>query len=241
MADTLQSCYGTLTTPFGVLGEFYDSLGHRGADYRRLARESIIAYDDFSIEYVGETGGLGWVVGARRLTLGGFAGFAHTYDPPRVGEFIAKGTAFAAVAGTGDRPGSLWSGPHIHTTDSAAAAQAAALGIRPLNDPAPIIARAIGATTAGGPVTPITIPSIIDTSEEDFIMWNFVGGGGDIGGVWIVGPRGRYHCNGQEFDLLKRLRALRVTVDGKLVEPPGGVQMNSTEMDICSAALAHVV
>jgi hypothetical protein len=95
-------------------------------------------------------------------------------------------------------------------------------------------------STAGTSSSPVTTTTTTEQEDEGHIVWNFMGGAGDIGGVWIVGPKGRYHLNQQEFDLLLRLRALRVTVDGKLVEPAGGVSMNAREMDIAAAALSHV-
>lgn len=152
----LQECYRTLTTAFGVTGPFYDALGHRGADYKRTARQTIIAYDDMVVEYVGYTPGLGTVIGLRRKTIGGFAGYAHVYAPPRVGTEIKKGAVICYVASSGDGPGSLWSGPHIHTTQSYVSSSNAALGVRPLSDPAPAIAKAISSgAPAGGGTTPI--------------------------------------------------------------------------------------
>lgn len=146
----LQDCYADVSTPFGELGPFYDAAGHRGADYDRAAGDPILAYDDMVVEYVGQTGGLGGVIGLRRLTLGGFAGYAHVIRPAELGARIAKGDPIAGVAGWGDIHGSLWSGPHIHTTESAISAWSAATGARPLTDPAPAIAAAIGSSSSAG-------------------------------------------------------------------------------------------
>jgi len=166
--SALSDCYATLTTPFGVLGEYYDALGHRGADYKRSEHQAIVAYDDMIVEYVGHSTGLGTVIGLRRLTIGGYAGYAHTIAPAPVGRFIAKGSTLAQVAGPNDDPGTLWSGPHIHTTESWISAINAALGIRPLNDPAPAIARALGSSssTAGGGTTPIEEEDMPLTDED---------------------------------------------------------------------------
>lgn len=163
MSD-LTECYATETTPFGALGPFYDELGHRGADYDRDAGDPIIAYDDMVVEYVGHSAGLGTVLGCRRLTLGGWAGFAHTLAPVQLGATVKLGGRLADVAGAGDDPGTLWDGPHIHTTESHESAVAAALGVRPLTDPAPAIAAAIGSAPAGLNSTPV------DNREEETSM-----------------------------------------------------------------------
>lgn len=192
--SALQDCYAEPTTPFGAGGAFYDGSGHRGTDYARAAGEPIIAYDDMIVEYVGKTAGLGYVIGLRRLTLGGFAGFAHAVDLMPLGARVKKGARLADVAGWGDMHGTLWTGPHIHTTESAASAQSAALGIRPLTDPAPTIAAAIGgsSTAAGpGPATPIPKENLMrdrfiyrtdDTGKP--VDWSIVGG--DVGKSGVI-------------------------------------------------------
>lgn len=155
--SALSDCYARPSTPFGQLGPFYDALGHRGKDYDRGARQTILAYDEMIIESTPAwSSGLGWTVGLRRLNIGGFAGFAHVYNlQGGIGTRIPKGGVIGYVAGWGDRPGSLWDGPHIHTTESQVSAYYAAVGIRPLADPGPAIARASAATLAGGVVIKI--------------------------------------------------------------------------------------
>lgn len=160
--SAIAECYARVTNPFGTLGRFYDSLGHRGTDYGRAARQTVVAYEAGTVGYVGSSTGLGRVLGVK-LDAGGYAGWAHLYDiRVRVGDQVRPGTILALVAGTNDSPGTLWSGAHIHTTLSSESSYAAALGIRPLADPAPRIARAVAASltptapaTGGGTKTPI--------------------------------------------------------------------------------------
>lgn len=155
--SALQECYSRPGNPFGLLGPFYDALGHRGKDFYRPGRAPIIAYDDMEIiSTPAWSGGLGWTVGLRRLNLGGFAGFAHIYGlMGSPGLVIPKGEPLAYVATWGDDPGDLWDGPHIHTTESWVSAYAAAVGVRPLTDPGPAIAAAIGSAPAAADTTPI--------------------------------------------------------------------------------------
>lgn len=141
--NNLQRCYSEPRTPFGALGRFYDSLGHRGDDWKLKAGSGIVAYDDMRVEYIGRTPGLGMVMGCRRLTLGGWAGFAHIKNPVPVGSVISLGDGLARVAGEDDDPGTLWDGDHIHTTVSWVSAYNAAQGIRPLVDPRPSILDAL--------------------------------------------------------------------------------------------------
>lgn len=161
--STLNDCYPYVSTPFGELGPFYDAAGHRGADYPADAGSPILAYDDMVVEFVGRTDGLGGVIGLRRLTLGGFAGFAHVDRPAATGARIPKGAVLGYAAGWDDDHGSLWSGPHIHTTESALSAYAAALGVRPLTDPAPDIAAAVASSSPAGAGD----VEIITTNEEE--------------------------------------------------------------------------
>lgn len=152
---SVADCYARLTTPFAALGPFYDYLGHRGADFDRDARQTVLAYEAGVVEYIGMSGGLGRVLGIR-LDGGGFAGWAHLYDiRVGIGERVERGTVLALVAGAGDRPGTLWAGSHIHTTLGYQSALNAALGVRPLADPAPRIRDAIAAPASGIPTTPI--------------------------------------------------------------------------------------
>lgn len=147
----VSECYRTLTTPFGAKGPYYDPvIGHRGADYRRLARQSVIAYESGVVEVVSSSGGLGRVLGMK-LDKGGFAGWAHLYYiRVKVGQRVKAGDVLAYVAGYGDAPGSLWDGAHIHTTLSTVSSWAAAFGITPgLIDPAPRIRAAVASSIAG--------------------------------------------------------------------------------------------
>lgn len=150
MSNAVVDCYQTMTNPFGALGPFYDSLGHRGADYRRLARQTVVAYTGMTIDVVDVSSGIGRVVGAR-LWYGEYAGWAHLVNiTVKPGDKVSAGGAFAQVAGANDSPGSLWDGAHIHTTRSRISSYNAAFGIRPLVDPVPGINAAKGAALAGG-------------------------------------------------------------------------------------------
>lgn len=129
--------YASVDTPYGESGPYYDDLGHRGADYDAGAGEPIYAYSNFVCEYVGSTGGLGGVVGLR--IPDGYAGWAHIVPAVSVGDSGGPNTIIGYAAGEGDDHGSAWTGPHIHTTFSPVNAANAATGVRPLQDPAPLI------------------------------------------------------------------------------------------------------
>jgi hypothetical protein len=78
-------------------------------------------------------------------------------------------------------------------------------------------------------------------SEDWFMSWNFMGGAGDASGVWIIGPKGFRQIDGQEYDLLRRYRMLRVDpATGALIEAPGGVSMSQAEMQIVANTLAGI-
>lgn len=212
---SLAQCYGTLSTPFGELGPFYDSLGHRGADYRRAAGQPILAYDDMEVEYVGRSAGLGGVIGLRRLGLGGFAGFAHVVGAAKAGTVIELGEPLAWVAGWDDDHGSLWSGPHIHTTDSASSAYNAAIGVRPLRDPAPLIARAISSSPAS--LAPVALNHDLLEEEE---MEPFIITLNDAGVKYLYRPatRSKRSISKEEWSVMKKgnsagvpLRVVKVT------------------------------
>lgn len=171
----LQECYAIVTTAYGAGGPFYDpNQGHRGADYDRDAGEPIYAYDDFQIQSIDSGSGLGVSVGVWRKTLGGFAGFAHVARiQGREGDWILKGQILAYVAGYGDYHGTLWTGPHIHTTEGGVSAYNCSVGIRPLQDPVPHINYMVfgdGSSTAGGgPTVPVdnTVPANPNQEDEE--------------------------------------------------------------------------
>lgn len=150
-----RAAYATMTLPFGAKGPFYDPvIGHRGADYRRAARQTIPAYEPGVVAAVQHTGGLGNCVTVR-LRDGRYAGWAHLVNVAvREGEEVVPGTVLGYAAGYGDTDahGTLWDGAHIHTTLGANVG--AGVGILPLYDPAPRITAAL-ASTAGGGTTPI--------------------------------------------------------------------------------------
>lgn len=173
MSYTIADCYDDLTTPFGEPGPYYTpGVGHRGADYRHSAGETIVAYKAMFIEYVGYSDGLGWVIGARFADGSGYAGWAHLRNIQSfLNGYVPVGGGFAEAAGRGDDPGSLWSGPHIHTTFSPISSRNAALGNLPLANPAPIIAAAIGGSaSAGRPSAPIEEDDMYDANARDEVV-----------------------------------------------------------------------
>ncbi|WP_419817023.1 M23 family metallopeptidase [Glaciibacter flavus] len=149
-----QDMYARVSVPFGELGPFYDALGHKGADYPRGEHEPVYAYSHGTVEVVGHSGGLGGVVAIEDSK--GYAAWAHLVSVAvSVGDDVEPGTVLGYAAGRRDDHGSLWDGSHSHTTRSAVSASDAAYGIRPLLDPAPIIAAFLIAT-AGGDRSSIT-------------------------------------------------------------------------------------
>lgn len=202
MSTALQDCYATVTTVFGAGGEYYTN-GHRGADYRRTARQSIYAYEDTLIESVDYGSGLGWSWGGKLLTgakAGSFAGGAHLWSGslPREGATIAKGDVIGYVAGFDDVHGSLWTGPHIHTTAGSVSAYNCSVGIRPLYDPAPQIAASVAsAATSGGSSTTITNRKRRRGDEEMAEKYYRKNSTGEIGrfgaGVKIFGSEKDYN------------------------------------------------
>lgn len=152
--ERVRECYKTVTTVFGAGGTMYTG-GHRGADYRSYDGEAIIAWDDMVIESIDYGTGLGPSLGVRCLNAGGYAGWAHVKGiQGGVGTRIPYGGTLAFTAGWGDAHGTLWTGPHIHTTRGFESAYNCSVGIRPLVDPVPAI-NAAKAGTAGGGSTPL--------------------------------------------------------------------------------------
>ena len=144
MYDLVSECYERLTVPFGELGEFYDDYGHRGTDYRRMEDQPVYAYRAGTIEYISKTHNLGGVIG---MSIGNsqYAGWAHIIPMVEVGDRVKAGDIIGRVAGYKnlDWCGVLWDGSHIHTTLSGISSEHAALGVRPLRNPAPVITLAI--------------------------------------------------------------------------------------------------
>lgn len=196
MSTPLQDCYATVTTVFGAGGEYYTN-GHRGADYRRTARQPIYAYEDTLIESVDYGSGLGWSWGGKLLTgakAGSFAGGAHLWSGslPREGVTIAKGDVIGYVAGFDDVHGSLWTGPHIHTTAGSVSAYNCSVGIRPLYDPAPQIAASIASSSTADAGNSVTITE----EESDMLVLR----NQKTQGCFMVGPKRIKHI-GTEKDL----------------------------------------
>lgn len=169
-----QEQYATVRTPFGEPGPYYDALGHRGTDYPCGAGEPVYAYSNFVVEYVGSSGGLGGVMGLR--IPNGYAGWAHIVPALSEGASGGPGTIIGYAAGSGDDHGTAWTGPHIHTTFSPVSAQNAALGVRPLQDPAPIIGEYIGMTgTAASGVTGANDASLRSVQGDGITYWEPTG------------------------------------------------------------------
>lgn len=147
-------CYSRPGTRFRAMGPFYSSYGHRGQDFYVSAGSAVRAYEDMVIEVVGQSGGLGTVVGARLASDGRHAGWAHLRNVQSfTNGWVPAGTKFAEVAGAGDNPGTLWDGAHIHTTLTAPGSSSfdAAYGNAPLEDPLPRIQRSGAQATNARP------------------------------------------------------------------------------------------
>lgn len=171
---TWQDQYSTVTTPYGEPGEYYDSLGHRGADYPAAAGDPIYAYSNFVVEYVGSSGGLGGVIGLR--IPNGYAGWAHIIPALKVGDSGGPGTIIGYACGAGDNHGTAWTGPHIHTTFSPVSAGNAATGVRPLQDPAPLIDSYRGQTgTAASGVSGANDASLRNVQGDGITYWEPTG------------------------------------------------------------------
>lgn len=169
-----QDQYATVSTPFGEAGPYYDALGHRGADYSASAGEPIYSYSNFVCEYVGSSGALGGVLGLR--IPDGYAGWAHIVPAVAVGDSGGPGTVIGYAAGWNDDHGSSWTGPHIHTTFSPVSAANAALGVRPLQDPAPLIDSYRGQTgTAASGVTGANDASLRNVQGDGITYWEPTG------------------------------------------------------------------
>lgn len=163
---------------------------------------------------------------------GRYYGYRHMINAGlAVGKRVEAGGTIGYVGNTGTAS----RGNHLCTTN--ASVRGGVYGTRYCVDPWPYIVKAIGANTAssGGSST------ITNTREQDQYMWNFIGGAGDREGVWIAGPKGSKQLSGQEFDLLKRMRLIGVTVDANgNSQLTGSANMNAAEMNIVSNALAQV-
>jgi hypothetical protein len=167
--SAVAECYSRPGTPFGAKGPFYHAeIGHRGMDYYRGARQLIYAYEPGTVRLVSSSAGLGGVM-AIQLDQGLYAGWAHLFAMRlEVGDRVRFGTPIAEVAGWGDRPGDLWSGPHIHTTLSGSA-WGAAFGGLPLYDPEPRIAAAIAASAPAGGIGSPILPAPNERETEMYV------------------------------------------------------------------------
>ncbi len=109
------------TNGFGVPGRFYDSLGHRGTDFREkgnagrplLAWETMTCIENAWHDVVGPVTNL-------RMSDGKVVGVAHTLigSRPDVGQTLKPGDRIALPAGPGDAHGTAWAGTHFHIVGS---------------------------------------------------------------------------------------------------------------------------
>lgn len=143
-------CYATLTDPFdSIVGR--DS-PHRGADYRRGAGQPVVAYEECIVTNSDIFSSfLGYCVTATRVRDGRAIGWAHLKagTRPNNGTRLMPGDQVGIVAGWGEKPGTSWSGPHIHTTEDDGNDWEHIWSGRN-SDPAPDIQAAKNGTSGGG-------------------------------------------------------------------------------------------
>jgi hypothetical protein len=197
--SALAECYATVSTPFAVRGPFYGPQGHRGADYRRGARQTILAYEHGVVVDVSWSKYIGWTVTAR-LDDGRFAGWAHVRLPVPAGRELHPGDRLADVAGAGDNPGTLWAGAHIHTTIGP---RIDAVYQGAVYDPAPRIAAAIASSsTAADEITPIPETNGLILMPDISIVIDLPLSTPPK--QIALGPRGEVALNGAQADYLNR-------------------------------------
>lgn len=156
--------YAVMSGAFGIMGPMYGPQGHRGADYRNGAGAAIHTYIDGVVTKIQYSSYIGTCVVVRSAD-GTYQGWAHTRNVNvSVGQAVSKGQQIAQVAGSGDRPGSTWAGPHIHTTWGPSNES---IFSGTVWDPVPRIATAVS-STAGGGSTPI-VP-IEQEMDEDMVI-----------------------------------------------------------------------
>ena len=120
-ADVVE-CYATMVDAFGNTAGRPSA--HRGADYRRKAGQTIVAYETCTVvdsDLYSKI--LGYSLVAKRHRDGKYIGWAHIRKGtrPSNGTVLNPGSSAGLVAGFGDDHGSAWSGPHIHTTEGTTA------------------------------------------------------------------------------------------------------------------------
>lgn len=141
-------CYATLVDPFGSVNADHPT-PHRGADYRRSAGQTVVAYEECTvIDSDLKSSVLGFCLVAQRKRDGKFIGWAHLLQGTRPGNgaVLQAGDKVGLVAGFNDYHGTAWSGPHIHTTEGSTAGH---IYSGQNTDPAPDIAAARAGTAAG--------------------------------------------------------------------------------------------
>jgi hypothetical protein len=141
-------CYATLVDPFGSTAGRPSP--HRGADYRRSAGQTVVAYEKCTVINSDlHSSYLGYSLVAQRARDGKYIGWAHLLKGTRPGNgtVLEAGDKVGLVAGFNDDHGSSWSGPHIHTTEGTTADH---IYQGQNSDPAPDIAAARAGTAGGG-------------------------------------------------------------------------------------------
>lgn len=145
--QAVAECYATLVDPFGSTAGRPSP--HRGADYKRSAGQTIVAYEDCTvIDSDLKSQYLGYSLTAKRHRDGKVIGWAHIRQGTRPGNgtVLKAGDQVGLVAGWDDFHGSSWSGPHIHTTEGDGAES---IYSGQNSDPAPDIAAAVRGSQPG--------------------------------------------------------------------------------------------
>jgi len=153
--EEVAECYAVMVEKFGSM--INRPSAHRGADYRRAAGKTIVAYETCTVvnsDFYSKI--LGYSLVAKRHRDGKYIGWAHLVKGTRPGNgtVLNPGNSCGIVAGYGDDHGSAWSGPHIHTTEGSTENH---IYSGQNTDPAPDIAAAVsgGSVSAGGNLTAI--------------------------------------------------------------------------------------
>lgn len=120
---------------FGIKGPHYGANGHRGHDVKAAAGAAIPALRGGRVVLVSYSSILGTYVVIEHAA-GDFDGYCHVTRPVAQGAVLSQGQTVAFVAGAGDRPGSAWTGPHLHLTNGPTQISVHTGTVR---DPAPII------------------------------------------------------------------------------------------------------
>ncbi|ASD24247.1 peptidase M23 (plasmid) [Cryobacterium sp. LW097] len=133
---------------FGLMAEWYSSLGHRGHDIYASGGQDIPALRAGVVRLTQRSPYLGGTV-CIESGPGDFSAYCHLAGI-RVseGESVAQGQIIGQAASNQADAGSSWDGPHLHMTRGPD--NQAAFGGPGLSDPAPLIREILGGASGGG-------------------------------------------------------------------------------------------